>query len=277
MEDLYTRQQEIGLTIPNNITIAGVGGIGSWVAILAAMSGVQNLYLFDPDTMEEHNRNRLPFCEGSLNRPKVDVVREYITSIRPNAIVVAVQEKLEGVLLDIQIGSSTAIIDCTDSPKAQFNIYNKCKENGRIKYIRAGYDGTSITVTGAISGWIKTTEEEEDYTVNPSWVVPAVTVAALAVGKLEKYFDQEVACDISEIGIAVLQRKRRLTARCRQEGGTRTTTRSRAAREEGEYMSRWGVTTDRAAHELTGDRTNCALCGEDYMSHSGWRCNRDKE
>lgn len=215
MPDLYDRQREIGLTLPQSVTIAGCGGIGSWVAILSAMSGVQNLYLFDNDIMEEHNRNRLPFCRGGLNRPKVEVVREFILSIRPEAVVVAIPEKLEGIFLSIQLSVSRSIIDCTDSPRAQFNIYNACKAAG-VNYIRAGYDGTRITVTSNVSGWIRTDSEEETYAVNPSWVVPAVTVAALAVGKMEKYFNQEVLLDISEIGMPVIERQRRVTARCRQ-------------------------------------------------------------
>jgi len=218
MVDLYDRQQQIGLTLPNSVTIAGIGGIGSWVAILSAMSGVKSLYLFDPDVMEESNRNRLPFCQGSLNRPKVEVVTEYINAIRPDAIVVAIPEKLDGIFLDIQLRVTSYIIDCTDSPRAQFAIYNACKDTA-VTYIRAGYDGTNITVTSNVSGWIRTDVEEENYTVQPSWVVPAVIVAALAVGKMEKYYNQEVGLDISEIGIPVLQRQRRLTARCRQGTG----------------------------------------------------------
>lgn len=217
MTDLYDRQREIGLSLPSSITVVGVGGIGAWVAILSAMSGVQSLYLYDPDIMEEHNRNRLPFCQGSLNRPKVEVVKEYILAIRPDIVVVAVPEKLEGVLLDIQLLTTNIIVDCTDSPRAQFNIYNSCKDRG-LPYIRAGYDGTRITVTSRVSGWIRTDVEEETYEVNPSWVVPAVTVAALAVGKMMKYPNQEVSLDISEIGIPILQRQRRVTPRCRQPG-----------------------------------------------------------
>lgn len=216
--NLYERQQNMGLTIPSSITIAGCGGIGSWVAILAAMSGVGSLYLFDPDVMEESNRNRLPFCQCSLNRPKVEVVAEYIRSIRPDAIVVAIPEKLEGMLLDIQLTVSNVIIECTDSPRAQYTIYNACKKHG-VAFIRAGYDGTRIMVASAVSGWIKTDVEEEAYINAPSWVVPAVTVAALAVGKMEKFLNQEVSLDISEIGIPVLQRTRRLTARCTQTAG----------------------------------------------------------
>lgn len=222
--DLYSRQQEIELHLPQSVTIAGLGGIGSWVAIDAAMSGVGNLYLFDPDILEESNRNRLPFCQSSINRPKVEVVAEYIQAIRPEAIVVAVRDKLEGILLDIQISISSVIVDCTDSPKAQHTIYNACKGYGR-DYIRAGYDGTRIMVTSHVSGWIKTDVEEETYEVNPSWVVPAQVVAALAVGKMLKYHYQEVSLDISDIGIPVIHRRRRLTARCQQPTTQRTTRR----------------------------------------------------
>lgn len=122
-------------------------------------------------------------------------------------------------MLQIQLSVSEVILDCTDSPKTQFTVYNACKKaNGR--YIRAGYDGTHITVTSNVSGWIKTDVVEEAYAVNPSWVVPSQIVAALAVGKIMKYPDQEVSLDIAEIGIPQLQRVRRLTPRCAQPRDT---------------------------------------------------------
>ncbi len=213
---LYQRQRDLHLNIPNSVTVVGCGGIGSWVAILSAMSGINNIYLFDPDIVEEHNRNRLPFCQSSLNQAKVDIVKNYILGIRPDTIVVAIKEKLEGVLLDIQLHVSSFVIDCTDSPKSQLIIYNACKKT-ITKFIRAGYDGTHITITSNVSGWIKATEEET-YTINPSWVVPTVIVAALAVGKMEKFTSQETSLDISEIGIPVLTRRRKsLTTSCLPE------------------------------------------------------------
>lgn len=216
---LYDRQRSIGLNLPSSLTIAGLGGIGSWAAIDAAMSGVENLYLFDPDVLEESNRNRLPFCQSSINRPKVEVVAEYIRAIRPEAIIVAIQDKLEGILLEIQMSISSIIMDFTDSPKAQVTICNACRQN-RIPYIRGGYDGTHITVTSVVSGWIKGDVEQETYQINPSWVVPAQMTAALAVGKLLKYQNQEVSLDISEIGVPIAQRRRRLTAGCHQDTGS---------------------------------------------------------
>jgi len=218
---LYSRQVELSLSIPSSVTVVGCGGIGTWVAIDLAMSGVQTIYIFDPDVVEESNRNRLPFCQGALNRPKVEVVAEFIRAIRPDAIIVPIQDKLEGILLDVQGSVCYTYIDCTDSPKTQMILYKFCKDRGG-KYIRAGYDGTHITDTSVVSGWINAASEEENYQVNPSWVVPAQIVAALAVAKLMKYPDQEVNLDISEIGVPVAQRQKRLTARCYQTGGTRT-------------------------------------------------------
>ena len=214
-ELLYQRQEQLSLRIPSSVTIAGLGGIGSNAAIFAAMSGVEQLYLFDPDVLEEHNRNRLPFCQGSIGRPKVEVVKDFIYAIRPEAIVVAMPERLEGLFLQVQLNVSSYILDFTDSPKAQFTIFNACQKKG-VSYIRAGYDGTHITVTSNVSGWIRTDVEEEQYTVNPSWVVPAVVVAALAIGKMEKYPDQEVSLDISEIGVPILKKRpKKLTPSCR--------------------------------------------------------------
>lgn len=221
MPDLYDRQQELNLQLPSSVTIAGLGGVGSWVAIQLAMSGVQNLYLFDPDTIEESNRNRLPFCQSSVNRPKVEVVAEYIRAIRPNAIVVAIQDKLSGMLLDIQLSVSQLVMECTDSPKAQFEIYSACKKADR-KFIRAGYDydmvkkDFHITVASSVSGWIKTDVEEEDYAITPSYVCPALEAATRAVDKALRLHNQEISLYLSEIGIPVVKRQRRLTARCAQ-------------------------------------------------------------
>jgi molybdopterin/thiamine biosynthesis adenylyltransferase len=219
-EDLYSRQIDLNLEIPDGLTIVGCGGIGSWAAIFAAMSGIPYLYLFDPDVVEESNRNRLPFCQGAIGRPKVDVVAEFIGAIRPDAIVIPIQEKLDGILLDIQLNVCSNFLDCTDSPKTQANLYQRCRKAGST-YIRAGYDGTHITVTSTVSGWIKSDVERENYQVNPSWVVPASTVAALAVGKLMKFHNQEISLDLSEIGIPVVEKHKRLTARCSQVGTRR--------------------------------------------------------
>lgn len=218
-QELYTRQETLGLSLPASLTIVGCGGIGSWAAIFAAMSGIPQLVLFDPDVLEESNRNRLPLCQGSVGRPKVEVVADFIRPIRPECLVVGIAARMDEMLFSVQrqLGMYY-LMDCTDSPKTQILLYKLCKDNN-VGYIRAGYDGTRIMVTSVVSGWIKQDAEEENYTINPSWVVPASTVAALAIHKLCLCHDQEVGLDLSEIGIPVVQKQRRLTARCTQRAG----------------------------------------------------------
>lgn len=215
--ETYSRQQTLQLNIPSSVAVVGVGGIGFWAAMDLAMSGVEQLFLFDPDVLEESNRNRLPVCQSSLGLPKVEVCKDQIISIRPDCLVTAIQEKFEGIFMDIMMGTCSFILDCTDSPASQIAIY-KASQGKTAKYVRAGYDGTSMTVTGHVSGWIKVGAEREAYAIAPSWVVPAQIVAALAVGKILKWQEQEVACDVSDIGITVLQKMDKLTPRCSQGG-----------------------------------------------------------
>lgn len=216
-ESLYNRQLQLTLYYPPVISVVGCGGIGSWVAIFAAMSGINKIYLFDEDTLEESNRNRLPFCAGSINRPKVEVLAGFIRAIRPDATIIAMNCKYTKDTLRAQNGGDMPfIIDCTDSPKTQIELYNACKGSGNT-YIRAGYDGTRIMVTSHVSGWIKTDEDRVTYDTAPSWVVPAATVAALAVYKLMFSSSQEVGLDLSEIGVPQIAKHRRTTARCSQK------------------------------------------------------------
>jgi molybdopterin/thiamine biosynthesis adenylyltransferase len=217
LAEVYDRQHSLELNIPDAITIVGVGGIGTWVAIYAAMTGVKNIFIFDPDNLEVTNLNRLPFCEYSVGQPKVNLVVDYVRSIRPDCNIIGVASKLEGILKNLQIVMGYPVIECTDSPKSQIELYKECVARG-IPFIRAGYDGTHITVTSNVSGWVQADDEERaTYTFNPSWVVPASIVAALAVAKLCKFTNQEVCTDLSEIGIPQLKKSQpRVSNRCRQ-------------------------------------------------------------
>lgn len=214
IEGLYTRQTQLQLNIPKSIVIVGCGGIGSWVAIIAGMSGIKNIFLYDSDLMEESNRNRLPFCQSSIGRPKVEVVSEFLRGIRSDIVAVPIKNRITIGVIKAQLScTQPVVVDCTDSPKTQIMLYNLCLKRS-VPFVRAGYDGTHITVTSIVSGWINKDSDEEQYEVQPSWVVPSVVCAALAVGKIMKFFNQEVCVDIGEIGIDVLKKQKRASARC---------------------------------------------------------------
>lgn len=85
------------------ITIVGVGGIGSPVALALAKMGCQRLTLYDPDTVEAHNLPNQLYRLRDLGRPKVEalaeLIREYTgVEARPRQEAVAGQ-RLEGVVI----------------------------------------------------------------------------------------------------------------------------------------------------------------------------------
>lgn len=190
--ELYNRQSTLSLNIPKSVGIVGIGGIGSWVAILSAMSGVPEIHLFDSDTLELSNLNRVPLTENDIGQSKTEAISSIVTSLRPSTMVISHGE-LDN---EMQLAGIDVVIDCTDVLKTQRWLCSACKELEK-RYIRAGYDGTHITVCSQVPNW--SDDNRTGYEKDPSWVVPAVVVAGMAVAKMEKYSELDLSIDIGEI------------------------------------------------------------------------------
>lgn len=71
-----------------SVAVFGVGGVGSFVAEALARSGVGRLVLVDRDTVALSNLNRqLIATHSTIGRYKVDVMKERILDINPEAVV----------------------------------------------------------------------------------------------------------------------------------------------------------------------------------------------
>ncbi|MDL2328705.1 sulfur carrier protein ThiS adenylyltransferase ThiF [Desulfosarcina sp. OttesenSCG-928-A07] len=66
------------------IGIAGVGGIGSNVAVNLVRSGVSHLLLVDMDQVEEDNLNRQFYFHDQIGKDKVTALSENLTRIQPD-------------------------------------------------------------------------------------------------------------------------------------------------------------------------------------------------
>lgn len=193
--ELYTRQAELGLKRIPAMTVVGVGGTGSWVALFGAMSGCENLHLMDADHLEDSNFNRLPLNPTTnVGRNKADAVKELLETLRPDCNII-VYGRATQFTLPLTEGM---IFDCTDNHDTQIMLNKWAKENGR-SYIRCGYDGTHITVTHRVPTWA-VGEKHTGYEIFPSWVVPAAVSAGAAIAKAMYKPDMEVFIDISQIG-----------------------------------------------------------------------------
>jgi len=190
MSDLYNRQEKLKLNHPKKVAVVGCGGIGYWVAKFLAMSGVDHLELFDPDILEEHNLNRLDIPYKYLGKNKADITKMAIISLRDEATVYSYPFKFS----DITSGFDW-VVDCTDDGKSQIENQAIAKKMGS-KYFKAGYDGEGFGIHNTVSEWGESTN---GYTVVPSWVVPAVIVAALAVAKIMKYPNAECISSVKHL------------------------------------------------------------------------------
>lgn len=65
------------------VGIAGLGGLGSSIALALARTGVGTLHLVDFDSVEPSNLNRQQYRIAHLGMPKVEAMRQEIAEINP--------------------------------------------------------------------------------------------------------------------------------------------------------------------------------------------------
>lgn len=187
---LYERQETLELTAPKKIAVVGCGGIGYWVAKFLAMSGCEYLELYDPDILDESNLNRLDIPIRFIGKNKADVTKQAILPLRDECTVFSYPFKFSDLS-----NSLDWVIDCTDDPESQLENQEIAATLG-AKYCKAGYDGEGFGIHNTVAEWGESTD---GYTIVPSWVVPAVVVAALTVAKVMKYPDKEVISSIPHL------------------------------------------------------------------------------
>lgn len=187
---ILTRQKTLKVNNDQSISVVGAGGIGFWVSKFIALAGIQKILIYDPDIYEEHNLNRIDIPYSFIGSNKSDVIKKIINFIRPDCTVYSFPFKYSE-----KVSSYTDwVVDCTDNYESQLNN-KKISDNLKSKYVKLGYDGEHISINNNVAGW---GESEDGYQITPSWVVPAVTIAALGVAKIMKYYDKELSCNISD-------------------------------------------------------------------------------
>ena len=182
---ILDRQKTLNVNNKQSITICGCGGVGYWVVKFAALAGINKMYIYDPDTIEEHNLNRLDLPYSALGKNKADLVRKSINFLRPECTIVSFPFKFSDTLAM----KSDWIVDCTDNYKSQLKNQDIAKTMG-IKYFKAGYDGEKFSINNVVAEW---GDIPDGYQTTPSWVVPAVMIAAISVAKIMKYYDYETS------------------------------------------------------------------------------------
>lgn len=108
------------------IGIAGVGALGSTIALQLAKLGVPKLVLWDDDIVEPHNLcNQVLYGHSDEGYAKVDSASLRLQSLTSNVMVVVKNEKLVDRLQIIETGV-THLFVCVDSMMAREQIFRNC-------------------------------------------------------------------------------------------------------------------------------------------------------
>ena len=138
MENQFSRTEMLiskeGVSKLNNskIVVFGVGGVGSYVVEGLARAGVGNFILIDHDTVSLSNINRqLIALHSTIGKYKVDVAKERILDINPNAKVEVYKEFfMPDSQTNIFLDDVDYVVDCVDTVTAKIEIIKRCKEKG---------------------------------------------------------------------------------------------------------------------------------------------------
>jgi len=172
--DIYQRQQELDLEPPHTVTVIGVGGVGSWVALDLALAGVQKLYLVDHDHIEGHNLNRTPFKESQIENDKTEALVELISERRMDAEVIPISQRIEDVAGTFREEmADSLVIDCRDhaSPLPD-DIMEQV-------VMTAGYDGYDFTLHTNPNYEDIWGDEQTEYETVPSFIAPPQFVSSI--------------------------------------------------------------------------------------------------
>ena len=173
MEEFFSRSEALlgaeGLDRLRNVRVIifGVGGVGSWCAEALIRTGLTHLTIVDGDVVQPSNVNRqLPATRETIGRPKVEVLKERLLTINPDAEIVAVHQYLTPALSqgkgetsessDFRFEEYDYVIDAiADVPAKADRIINPTRARGVKVFCSMGaalrFDRTAITTVELMS------------------------------------------------------------------------------------------------------------------------------
>lgn len=133
--------------VNSTVLIIGVGGVGSWITLGLAQSGVKNLILCDPDTVKPHNLNRSLFFDSDIGKLKTEAIRNKINSFGDNYNVVEINKMIKDSddivkILDNYDGINL-VINASDFPNVDTTseiIFEPCMARNIPHIVAGGYN-----------------------------------------------------------------------------------------------------------------------------------------
>mmetsp|Transcript_4853 Transcript_4853/g.4052 ORF Transcript_4853/g.4052 Transcript_4853/m.4052 type:complete len:369 (+) Transcript_4853:64-1170(+) len=126
-----------------SVLIVGVGGVGSVVAEMLTRCGIGKLILYDYDSVEIANMNRLFFTPHQVGMSKTEAAKETLQSINPKVEIetyntnITTNDNYEQMMDRMKHGSLTKgkidlVLSCVDNYAARMAINSACNELSQI-------------------------------------------------------------------------------------------------------------------------------------------------
>ena len=113
----------------SKVAIFGIGGVGSYVLEGLVRAGVSNFILVDKDTVDLTNLNRqIIATTKTIDKPKVEVAKERILEINPNANVEIYQEFFMPESKGILDNTVDYIVDAVDTVTAKIELVERANK-----------------------------------------------------------------------------------------------------------------------------------------------------
>lgn len=128
--ELLIKSEGIEKLKNSKIAVFGIGGVGSFVVEGLVRAGVGNFVLIDDDKICLTNLNRqIIATRKTIGKYKVDVAKERILEINPDAKVETYQEfYMPDSKTNIINEELDYVIDCVDTVTAKIEIIEQCKK-----------------------------------------------------------------------------------------------------------------------------------------------------
>jgi sulfur carrier protein ThiS adenylyltransferase len=130
--------------LPVRVGIAGLGGLGSNVAVMLVRSGFRDLVLADFDTVAESNLNRQAYFRSHLGMKKTDACAEILKMIDPEAEPETHDLRLNEENIASVFGGCAIVCEALDRAEAKAMLVNT---------VLSEMPGTYVVSGSGISGW----------------------------------------------------------------------------------------------------------------------------
>jgi sulfur carrier protein ThiS adenylyltransferase len=128
------------------VGIAGAGGLGSNCTVALARSGVGTLVISDFDVIEPANLNRQYYFTNQVGMLKTVALKENISRINPDIVVIAHTEMLNARNIPVIFDSCDVIVEAFDK--------NEMKEM-LIETVQTYMPGIPLIIGSGLAGWGK--------------------------------------------------------------------------------------------------------------------------